>query len=366
MPHCNAANLPAYRAVRSDSLSKAALSANLVQGNDGMKKRRFLVFLLILALATPGAALAEAVFVVPGGQSIGVAVATNGLVVIGNSDLGSIPSPARMAGLRAGDVLISADGEPLTSAQHLLYLIEEKSSVTLAVQRGGEQFALEISPVKDPRDGVSRLGVWVRDSAVGVGTLSFYDPETLRYGALGHAITDIDTGTILSIDEGLLFDSCVVDIQRGASGAPGELIGQFSLQEEAVGSICKNTEFGIFGSLDAPAAEGFTGAIPLAEPNEVKSGKAQLYTTLDGEGVRAYDCEITRVTAQNAPATRSMTIRITDKQLIEKTGGNAQGMSGSPIIQNGKLVGVVTHVYVGDPQQGYAVYAKWMYDEMAA
>ena len=315
----------------------------------------------------PGTALSETIFVVPGGQSIGVAVATEGLVVIGNSDLGSLPSPARLAGLRAGDRLISADGEPLTSAEHLLYLIAEKPSISLEVERENERFSVTLSPVKDPRDGVSRLGVWVRDSAAGVGTLSFYDPQTLRYGALGHAITDVDTGSILSIDEGLLFDASVVDIRRGESGTPGELIGRFSLQDEAIGFIRKNTEFGIFGSLYAPAESGcFPGAIPLADPDEVKSGKAQLYTALDADGVRAYDCEITRVTPQSAPATRSMTIRITDDELIAKTGGIAQGMSGSPIVQNGKLVGVVTHEYVGDPQQGYAVYAKWMYDEMAA
>ena len=309
----------------------------------------------------------EEKILIPGGSPVGVAIKTQGVVVVGVSDLGgSVKSPARTAGLTGGDLILEVDGTPVTGAHHLSTLIDSGDIVVLTVDRNGDTLYLPLQPVLDTRDNTYRLGAWVRDSTAGVGTLSFYDPESGRYGALGHAITDIDTGTILSIDEGLLFDSCVVDIQRGASGAPGELIGQFSLLEEAVGSICKNTEFGIFGSLDAPAAEGFTGAIPLAEPNEVKSGKAQLYTTLDGEGVRAYDCEITRVTAQNAPATRSMTIRITDKQLIEKTGGIAQGMSGSPIIQNGKLVGVVTHVYVGDPQQGYAVYAKWMYDEMAA
>ena len=181
------------------------------------KRRFFLPLLLILSIALLGAAAqAEDVYVVPGGQSVGVAVATEGLVVIGNSDLGNVPSPARLAGLRAGDRLLSLDGEEITSAEHLAYLLDGKTEATLTVARDGEIFQVEARPVKDARDGVNRLGVWVRDSAAGVGTLSFYDPQTLRYGALGHAITDVDTGTILSVDRGLLYGAQVVDVHRGA------------------------------------------------------------------------------------------------------------------------------------------------------
>ena len=194
------------------------------------KRRFFLPLLLILSIALLGAAAqAEDVYVVPGGQSVGVAVATEGLVVIGNSDLGNVPSPARLAGLRAGDRLLSLDGEEITSAEHLAYLLDGKTEATLTVARDGEIFQVEARPVKDARDGVNRLGVWVRDSAAGVGTLSFYDPQTLRYGALGHAITDVDTGTILSVDRGLLYGAQVVDVHRGASGEPGELIGHWMM-----------------------------------------------------------------------------------------------------------------------------------------
>lgn len=331
------------------------------------KRRFFLPLLLILSIALLGAAArAEDVYVVPGGQSVGVAVATEGLVVIGNSDLGNVPSPARLAGLRAGDRLLSLDGEEITSAEHLAYLLDGKTEATLTVARDGEIFQVEARPVKDARDDVNRLGVWVRDSAAGVGTLSFYDPQTLRYGALGHAITDVDTGTILSVDRGLLYGAQVVDVRRGASGEPGELIGQFQISGDAAGVIEKNTPFGVFGALDEGMENGLFGAMPLAEPDEVKTGSAQLLTTLDDGGVRAYDCEITRCARQSEPQTRGMTIRVTDEELLETTGGIAQGMSGSPILQDGKLVGVVTHVFLGDPQQGYAVYARWMYDQMAA
>ena len=333
-----------------------------------MNKRIIVLSILLVAvLASSGVAGAEEIFVVPGGQSIGVAVVTEGLVVIGNSDLGNIPSPARLSGLRAGDRLLSVNGESLTSAEHLLYLIDGKDSVELLIERDGKRFSREIRPVHDPRDGMSRLGVWVRDSAAGIGTLSFYDPETMKYASLGHAITDIDTGNILSVEDGLLFDAAVVDINRSESGSPGELIGQFSLKDAPVGTIRENNSFGVFGELYAkPYESAYSGAVPIAEPASVKNGKAILLTTLTDGEVHAYDCEITRCARQDSPAMRSMSIRITDEELIRQTGGIAQGMSGSPILQDGKLVGVVTHVYVGDPQQGYAVYAKWMYDEMAA
>ncbi|HIS92816.1 MAG TPA: SpoIVB peptidase [Candidatus Alectryocaccomicrobium excrementavium] len=332
-----------------------------------MMKRRFFLPILALAIALSGAtARAEDIYVVPGGQSVGVAVATEGLVVIGNSDLGNVPSPARLAGLRAGDRLIALDGETITSAEHLQYLLDGKDRATITVDRDGQSLEVDVAPIKDGRDGVNRLGVWVRDSAAGVGTLSFYDPQSLRYGALGHAITDVDTGTILSVDRGLLYGAQVVDVRRGETGEPGELIGQFQISGEAAGDIEKNTAFGVFGLLEAAMEGGLYGAVPLAEPENVKTGSAQLLTTLDGGGVRAYDCEITRCARQDEPETRGLTIKITDEELLETTGGIAQGMSGSPILQDGKLVGVVTHVYIGDPQQGYAVYARWMYDQMAA
>ena len=302
--------------------------------------------------------------VIPGGQAIGVALEMVGVLVVGASDVDHTISPARKAGIRAGDRILAVNGTAIKSAEHLSELIKKGGKADLTVQRGDDSLSVAVVPIKDTEDGAYRLGIWVRDSTAGVGTLSFYDTQTGMYGALGHAITDVDTGTALSVGEGEIYESRVVDILKSSDGRPGELMGDFMDDGKKLGSLTKNTQRGIYGKLNRPLSNAlYPEGLPVASRTELVTGPATLLTTLDDQGVKPYDCEITKLFTQNEPGQRSMVIKITDKDLIKKTGGIVQGMSGSPIIQNGKLAGVVTHVYIDDTLLGYAVYAEWMMKE---
>jgi len=229
----------------------------------------------------------------------------------------------------------------------------------LTVERAGERFVRTVQPAQDPRDGRWRLGAWVRDSTAGVGTLSFIDPQTGRYGALGHSISDIDTNTRMLLSEGEIYDSAVADVRRGEAGAPGELVGSFFDQTQAIGSIERNTDYGIYGVyFAAPEAE----AIPIMSRDEVRTGPAVVISQIDNGPPQRYSCEIVRVSQQSGSAQRGLVLRITDVRLLTKTGGIVQGMSGSPIIQDGKLAGAVTHVLVNDPTMGYGIFIENMLD----
>ena len=302
----------------------------------------------------------------PGGESVGVALLTRGVVVAGLSDVGSAGSPARAAGLQPGDRLISVNGAEIENAAHLAQLLQQKGPVQLRYERDGRETQCAVDAAWDAAAGAYRLGAWVRDSTAGLGTLTYYDPADGRYGALGHAITDMDTSIVMPIGEGAIYRSDVVDIHRGRSGVPGELMGSFS-GEEALGSLDRNTDFGIFGQLYEPVVNPlYPEGVPLAGRDEVHEGEAQLLTTLDDGELKQYDCRIVRLYRQEAPATRSMVVRVTDPALLQATGGIVQGMSGSPILQDGRLVGAVTHVFVNDPTQGYGVYLDWMLEADAA
>ena len=320
---------------------------------------------IIAVLFLAGAAGAEAKTLVPGGQSIGVAVTTEGLVVIGASDIGTIPSPARLAGLKPGDIITTVDGKKIGGVDELLAALGDKS-VKVTYTRNGEAHTVTLKPAKDASDGKYKLGVWVRDSTAGIGTLTFYDPETGRYGALGHAVTDTDAGIVLPIAGGGIYENSIVDVKRGEEGTPGEIIGQF-YDGGYLGTIDENTDYGIFGDAEGTMKNTlYPTGIETADPDQVRTGKAKILTTVGDEGLTEYDAQIVRIEDQNAPATRSFTIRVTDKRLLDKTGGIVQGMSGSPVIQDGRLIGAVTHVYVNDPTMGYGVYIDWMLENEAA
>ena len=304
--------------------------------------------------------------VVPGGHSIGVMIKMRGVLVVGASDLsGAVPSPARISGLRAGDSIETVDGVPVENAIHLSRLISSGNTARLGVRRDGKLHDVPVTPLYDARDGAYRLGVWVRDSTAGIGTLSFYDPESGGFGALGHAISDIDTGSILQVAEGEIIGSTITDVRKGESGVPGELTGEFSRSADVLGEITVNGVQGIYGYAYAPILnEYFPDGVPIMRNDEVRLGPAKLYTTLDEEGIKPYDCEIVKLNEQSAPAQRSMVVKITDEELLEKTGGIVQGMSGSPIIQDGRMAGAITHVYVNDPTQGFGVYIEWMLEQL--
>ena len=304
---------------------------------------------------------------VPGGQSVGVALNTGGVVVVGNSDLGRTPSPARLAGLRSGDVIQSVNGSAVNGAKQLSASLSGGDPARLRVLRDGKVLECDVTPAKDERDGAYRLGAWVRDSTAGVGTLTYYDPEDGGFGALGHAITDIDTGVLMPVGEGEIYDNRVVDVTPSREGAPGELTGDFLGQTEALGTVALNSEYGIFGRADAPMESAlYPEGLPAASRREIHTGPATLITTVDGDGPREYACEIVRLSDKLQPAARAMVVRVTDPALLAVTGGIVQGMSGSPLIQDGKLIGAVTHVMVNDPTMGYGICIETMLEQAQA
>jgi stage IV sporulation protein B len=253
------------------------------------------------------------------------------------------------------------DGVALQGARHLTQLLSSGREAQLSVTRGGRPMTLRIRPVADERDGVYRVGAWVRDSTAGVGTLSFYDMETGGFGALGHAIADVDTGSVLTVGDGGLFESEIVGITKGERGVPGELIGEFAQGAHRIGDIRSNGDFGIYGEMYSPVYNAlYPGGLPVATRNEVRLGAAGIVSTLDGGGAKEYECEIEKLYDQGAPKQRGLVVRITDEALLRATGGIVQGMSGSPIIQDGRIIGAVTHVFVNDPTRGYGIYIDWM------
>ena len=306
---------------------------------------------------------------IPGGMALGVAMRTEGVLIVGVSEVAEGVSPAKAAGLQAGDVIRSVDGSPVTTAESLTALLNQCGSqqVHIVYERAGESRSALLTPYRDEATGAVRLGAWVRDSTAGVGTLSFYDPDTGRYAALGHAITDGDTGSVLSVSEGQVLRASIVAVQKGASGAPGELKGSFLREGEVLGDIRRNSILGIYGTLDQAAENPlYPDGLPIGLRSGVHTGAATILSSVDGEGVQEYTIEITRVNQQSSPAPKSMVIRVTDERLLEKTGGIVQGMSGSPIIQDGRIIGAVTHVFVSDPTQGYGLYVDWMLEEAGA
>ena len=295
---------------------------------------------------------------IPGGQAVGVAIHTQGVLVVGLGDGAGVK-----AGLRAGDVLLSVNGRPLDSADILTETVNAAGGQPLSIvmERGGKQQTVLATPQFDESSQSYRLGVWVRDSTAGVGTLTYYDPQTGRYGALGHAITDSDTGLILPVREGSVMDAEIVSVRRGERGMPGELKGSFLREQLSLGNVKRNSAVGIFGTLDNVVRNAlYPNGLPVGSKNDVHTGAATILSTVDGKNMVEYAVEITQVT--RAGEQKSMVIRVTDERLLDMTGGIVQGMSGSPIIQDGKLVGAVTHVLVNDPTRGYGIFIENMLD----
>ncbi|MGI5884257.1 MAG: SpoIVB peptidase [Candidatus Spyradocola sp.] len=305
---------------------------------------------------------------IPGGQSIGLTLFTDGVFIVDSAEVylpdGTTVNPARDAGLNSGDLIKRVNGESIDSMQDLTDVVRSSNGGALSIEyvRDGDTRTTTVEPATD-ETGQRRLGIWVRDSTAGIGTLTYIDPQENAFGALGHAVTDLDTGSILPIDHGQVYLSEIVDVQKGTRGQAGELHGVFTGNFDALETLSKNTEFGVYGTAgDADPNPLYPEGLPAAAQSEVELGPATILTTIDDRGVQEFDCEIIRLTPQASKASRSMVVEITDPDLLSVTGGIVQGMSGSPILQNGKIVGAVTHVYVNDPTKGYGLYIDWMLD----
>ncbi|WP_139904287.1 SpoIVB peptidase [Clostridium thermarum] len=303
----------------------------------------------------------------PGGTSIGVKLNTKGVLVVALSDIevdnSKVSSPAAQSGIMVGDSILSINDKSVKNAEMLSDLINESEGkeVKIEVERKGESIIKLVKPVKIPKEKKYKIGLWVRDSTAGVGTLTFYDEKTGSFAALGHPITDVDTGTILNVDKGELVASSIVNIRKGVRGTPGELKGVFVNESNVLGQINSNTECGIFGKANKSILEGNkVKPMKVALRDEIQVGDAQIITTLDDKGPQYYDIKIEKLLDQDTPGPKSMVIKVTDPRLLAKTGGIVQGMSGSPIIQNNKIVGAVTHVLINKPDTGYGIYIEWM------
>ncbi|MCJ7687757.1 MAG: SpoIVB peptidase, partial [Clostridiaceae bacterium] len=309
------------------------------------------------------------IMIYPGGAPIGVKLNTKGVLVVALSDIegvkGKIQSPAASAGIQIGDSIIKINDIEINSAEEVTRFVnrEKNSELTLKIQRKNNTnyFEVKVKPVEDSNDGKQKIGLWVRDSTAGVGTLTFYDDKTKKFAALGHPITDADTGTILNVNNGVIISSNIVSIKKGTKGNPGELRGLFVEEDKIKGQIIKNTECGIFGNGNKSLInDKFNKPMKIGLRNEIKEGKAQIITTINGNKPELFEIEIQKLLTQDRSGSKSMIIKITDRRLLEKTGGIVQGMSGSPIIQNNKIIGAVTHVLINKPDIGYGIYIEWM------
>lgn len=311
------------------------------------------------------------IMVYPGGKPLGIKINTKGALVIALSDIevegDKVQSPAALAGIAVGDSIIEINNQQIKRAEDIATYVARESGkeIKVKVLRKNEELIFHVKPIVSKNDDKFKLGLWVRDSVAGVGTLTFYHEESGKFGALGHPITDVDTATIMSVGKGEILDSNIVSVRRGTKGNPGELRGIFSDNKQIIGSIDKNTTSGVFGTgTKALICKNYSKPIKIGFKEEVKIGKAQILTTIDGTEPKLYDIVIEKLLNQTEPDGKSMVIRITDPTCLEKTGGIIQGMSGSPIIQDGKLVGAVTHVLVNKPDTGYGIYMDWMIDEV--
>ncbi|WP_042339331.1 SpoIVB peptidase [Desulfosporosinus youngiae] len=308
---------------------------------------------------------------VPGGQSIGVTLQTKGVMVVGQAPVvdkdGKSCFPAKEAGIQVGDILLKIENQEVKTDQEVSNAInlagKEKGTAKVLFKHEEQTIEKVVQPIFCSETGRYRMGLFVRDEAAGVGTLSFVDPVSKLYGALGHVITDADTNQKIEVYNGKVIASTIYAIEKGKRGHPGEKIGSFIPNSVFSGTIEKNTITGIFGRMSGQIENPyFKEAIPVGWETEIKVGPAKIYTVIQGEKIEEFEVNIDRV-MHNRTDSKNMIIRVTDPRLLEATGGIIQGMSGSPIVQNGKLIGAVTHVFVNDSQRGYGVFIQNMLND---
>ncbi len=302
----------------------------------------------------------------PGGMPFGVKFYTEGVLVVGFCDIendGVKTNPAYAAGIRLRDVITAIDGVALTDAGQMTAKIDESGGkpLELTCRREGSEYTVTLTPVFSPADGKYKTGVWVRDSGAGIGTVTFIDPRTGAFGGLGHGICDGDTGELTPMLRGTVTTVTISGLTRGIAGDPGEVRGYFN--PEKCGTLLDNTENGVFGIFTDLPAQPPEEALPAATREQIHAGEAYIWCTLDDNQPRKYSIRISDID----PSSRSnkcFTVTVTDPALLEKTGGIIQGMSGSPIIQDGRIVGAVTHVLINDPTRGYGIFIDNMLDKM--
>lgn len=304
-----------------------------------------------------------------GGDCIGLSLKSKGVIIVGSNYIitknGNI-SPINNSDLKNGDVITHLNDIEINGLSDIQEVLNGCNGEVLTVKakRQGKAFETTIKPELDIQTKSYKLGIWISDDAMGVGTLTFVNAENLRYGCLGHAITDADSGETFEVGSGEIYKCNVIGVKKGTRGVPGEILGLFIKGKNAQGNVQKNNEFGVYGNLydNSELSLGKT-KIKIGGRLTAKPGKATILTCVDGTKIEEFDIELIKTNYQSGGKSKSMVIKITDPDLIAKTGGIVQGMSGSPIIQDGKIVGAVTHVFVNDPTKGFGLYLDWMINE---
>ncbi len=303
--------------------------------------------------------------VVPMGNAIGMKLYTAGVLVVGMSEIEG-KKPYENSGIKEGDRIIQINQNQIDNTDDLMKAVNKSDGNNISIKyvRDEKTITTSIKPLKNSSNEY-KIGLWVRDAAAGVGTLTFYEPSSGMFATLGHGIMDIDTAELIKIANGELVTTNILSINKGTKGNPGEIRGTIEAGH-TIGSISKNTKFGVFGTINKTPYlnTSNTNEVQVALREEIKTGKAQIICELENGKKEYYDIEIQRIFISNNKDNKSMLIKVTDKKLSEKTGGIIQGMSGAPIIQNGKFVGAVTHVLVNDPTIGYGVFADIMLKQM--
>lgn len=322
-----------------ESVFSASASAS-PQGEYELEVKAFGVF----PVKTARVKVSQRRYVTVGGEIFGIRLYTRGVLIVGSEEIETASGavdPAARAGLKKGDIILEINGSPVSRNNDISSAVESSGGdeVELLIERAGKKQTVKLLPARSKVDSKFKAGLWVRDSSAGIGTVTFYDRKNGIFAGLGHAV-----------------NAAVKGCYKGKDGSPGELCGVFAPGE--IGELYENCGIGVYGAFSELPK---TGEMPVAIADEVKTGKAQIISTVDADGPQYYDIEITKIYTKSGQ--RNMIIEVRDKRLIEKTGGIVQGMSGSPIVQNGMLVGAVTHVFINDPLKGYAIFAQTMAEE---
>ena len=313
-----------------------------------------------IPISTTAVEMVSAPTLTLGGQPFGIKILSKGVLVVGIASVETPKGevcPGKEGGLLVGDVILAVNDTPISTNQALSQMVTQTKGapLTLSVERKGTAKTLTLQPVTSS-EGIPRIGIWVRDSTAGLGTLTFYHPQSGVYGGLGHGVCDNDTGELMPLSTGEIVKAKLSGIEKGTAGKPGQLYGGL-LSNASLGSITKNCSCGVYGTLTTPLSGE---SLPLGYKQEVQTGEALLYSSVSGSLV-GYTCQIEKISLKES-TTQNLIIRITDPDLLALTGGIVQGMSGSPLVQNGKLIGAVTHVFVNQPTRGYGVFAETMWE----
>ena len=299
------------------------------------------------------------------GESFGIKLYTDGVIIVGIRDVETDKgkcNPAKEAGLEKGDIIIEINGKKVYSADSVTDILNDNNGkdYKITVKRNGNYKEFLLKPAYSSSQGCYKVGLWVRDSTAGVGTITYYDKSNNTVSALGHPITDVDTNEIMPILDGEAVRATVTKIYKSKAGEAGSFCCEFT--NDIIGTLKKNCQSGIYGKYTCTLKN--TYEYEVASPNEIVRGPVQILCTIDSGKAKFYNAQITRISYRENKKGKNMVVKITDERLLEKTGGIVQGMSGSPIIQNGKLVGALTHVIVDSPEKGYAIFAQDMVDEL--